>query len=143
MLPRQPNTIIALSCLNSATSPYIKALLNDNKISNYINNLDNTSCSVVDPPFQHVQSIRLESYTTKKKNEFIKGLVCVMNHQPMNTPLISIILNTIHDRCINELNQLSSQEQLIAARDLALVDAENKLKFLADMSHEIRYALLL
>lgn len=41
-------------------------------------------------------------------------------------------------RCINELNQLQSQEQLISARDLAVLDAENKLKFLADMSHEIR-----
>jgi signal transduction histidine kinase len=92
----------------------------------------------MDPPFEHFHSIRLESYQPKKKNEFIKGIICVMDNKPMNTPLISTILNTVHDRCINELNQLQTQEQLISARDLALLDAENKLKFLADMSHEIR-----
>lgn len=52
--------------------------------------------------------------------------------------IISNILETVQTRCINELNQLQNQEQLISARDLAVLDAENKLKFLADMSHEIR-----
>ncbi|KAF1800693.1 hypothetical protein FB192DRAFT_1283240 [Mucor lusitanicus] len=52
--------------------------------------------------------------------------------------IISNILDSVHTRCINELNQLQRREQLISARDLAVLDAENKLKFLADMSHEIR-----
>jgi signal transduction histidine kinase len=52
--------------------------------------------------------------------------------------IISNILDTVNTRCVNELNQIQSQEQLISARDLAVLDAENKLRFLADMSHEIR-----
>lgn len=52
--------------------------------------------------------------------------------------IIHSIFNTVHDRCINELNQIQQNEQLISARNLAVLDAENKLKFLADMSHEIR-----
>ncbi|KAI8090537.1 hypothetical protein BDF21DRAFT_411489 [Thamnidium elegans] len=52
--------------------------------------------------------------------------------------VITTILNHVHDRCVNELNQIQEHEVLISARDLASLDAENKLKFLADMSHEIR-----
>jgi signal transduction histidine kinase len=58
--------------------------------------------------------------------------------EPPQLNIINTIFNTVHDRCINELNQLQANEQLISARDLAVLDAENKLKFLADMSHEIR-----
>lgn len=52
--------------------------------------------------------------------------------------VVTTILNNVHDRCVNELNQIQEHEVLISARDLASLDAENKLKFLADMSHEIR-----
>lgn len=52
--------------------------------------------------------------------------------------VVTTILNSVHDRCVNELNQIQEHEVLISARDLASLDAENKLKFLADMSHEIR-----
>ncbi|KAI8980537.1 histidine kinase-like ATPase [Pilobolus umbonatus] len=39
---------------------------------------------------------------------------------------------------MNELIQIKREEQLIVAKNIASIDAENKLKFLADMSHEIR-----
>lgn len=91
------------------------------------------------PPFKHFVSTRLESF--KKKDNFIRGMICVMDNSTIEPPqlnIINTIFNTVHDRCINELNQLQANEQLISARDLAVLDAENKLKFLADMSHEIR-----
>ena len=91
------------------------------------------------PPCQHFISTRLESF--KKKDNFIRGLVCLMNDTPVDTTRINTIhtlFHAIHDRCVNELNQFQAHEKLIIARDLATLDAENKLKFLADMSHEIR-----
>lgn len=131
----EPNTIIPLSSLNSTYSPYIKALLNDNKLLS----LEETEKESIYPPFHHFVSIRLESF--KKKNDFIRGILCVMDNTTIDQARLNIIhsiFNTVHDRCINELNQIQQNEQLVSARNLAVLDAENKLKFLADMSHEIR-----
>lgn len=91
------------------------------------------------PEFQQFVSTRLESF---EKKDLIKGIICVLDKQPSMDPArldtITTILNAVHDRCVNEINQIGERERLISARDLASLDAENKLKFLADMSHEIR-----
>lgn len=90
------------------------------------------------PNFKHFVSTKLESF---EKKDLIKGIICVLDNKtidPARLDIITIILNAVHDRCVNEINQLGEREQLISARDLASLDAENKLKFLADMSHEIR-----
>ncbi|KAI9483615.1 MAG: histidine kinase-DNA gyrase B-and HSP90-like ATPase-domain-containing protein [Benjaminiella poitrasii] len=73
-------------------------------------------------------------------NSAIRGLLCstTTTIADKDSTVISDLLESVRVRCINELNQLRRQEKLINARDLALLDAENKLKFLADMSHEIR-----
>ncbi|KAI8047966.1 uncharacterized protein B0P05DRAFT_565088 [Gilbertella persicaria] len=135
------NTIIPLLYLNSA-SPYIKTLLNDHVISLLNQHTDTEQQEVergIYPSYQHFVGLKLDS--NRDKNDTIKGILCVtdsvvIESSRMNT--ITTILNFMQTRCINELSQLRKQEQLISARDLALLDAENKLKFLADMSHEIR-----
>lgn len=135
LLPSQQHTIIPLSTLKS-NSPYIKALLNDLKIVT----IDNDTIDEENPPpFQQFVSIRLESLTEKK--DLIKGIICVLDNKiidPTRLATITTLLDAVHDRCINEINQIQEHEQIIGARDLASLDAENKLKFLADMSHEIR-----
>lgn len=94
------------------------------------------------PAFQHFVSTRLESLDNK--SNIIKGIICVFDSKRMEKSkldLTTTLLNHVHNRCVNELDQLQQKEHLINARDLASLDAENKLKFLADMSHEIRYVL--
>lgn len=133
MYPSQQHTIVPLSTLNSS-SPYLKALLNKQKILSIDNNIEGEESTY--PPFQHFVSIRLESFEKKTK-----GIICVLDNKmidPARLNIITTILNTVHDRCVNEVNQIQEHEHLISARDLASLDAENKLKFLADMSHEIR-----
>ncbi|KAK4512594.1 uncharacterized protein ATC70_003297 [Mucor velutinosus] len=139
MKSRLTNAIIPLSTL-SASSPYIKTLLHSEKIASITHNKDKEEVERgIYPDYEHFVGYRLEA--AQKKDDAIRGLLCVTDHATMDNRKLSIISNmlgTVHTRCINELNQLQSREQLISARDLAVLDAENKLKFLADMSHEIR-----
>jgi hypothetical protein len=48
------------------------------------------------------------------------------------------LLESVKLRCGRELERIREEEQLLWAREAAKQDAENKIKFLADMSHEIR-----
>lgn len=139
-VPSLTNAIIPLSSLN-ASSPYVKTLLHSEKIASIIHSKDKEEIERgVYPDYEHFVGYRLES-AQQKKDSVIRGLLCVTDHATMDNRklgIISNILDSVHTRCINELNQLQRREQLISARDLAVLDAENKLKFLADMSHEIR-----
>ncbi|KAG1124515.1 hypothetical protein G6F42_009552 [Rhizopus arrhizus] len=126
MKSRLTNAIIPLSTLN-ASSPYIKTLLNSKKLTSITHGRDNEEIERgIYPNYEHFVGYRLES--TQKKDSVIRGLLCVTDHAAMDNQKLSIINNmmeTVHMRCINELNQLQSQEQLISARDLAVLDAEN------------------
>lgn len=136
---RLTNAIIPLSSLGTS-SPYIKTLLHTSKMASLTHTKDRDEIERgIYPDYEHFVGYRLES--AQKKDSVIRGLLCVTDHAAMDNQKLSIIsdmLDTVQARCINELNQLQNQEQLITARDLAVLDAENKLKFLADMSHEIR-----
>lgn len=133
-----------MSCLN-ASSPFIKTLLNENKLTRVSNKQTDVEKEEIErgiyPEYEEFVGLRLESI--QKEESLIRGILCVTDNTVIDTPrenTIKIILEAVHTRCINELIQLQRQEQLIIARDLAILDAENKLKFLADMSHEIRYS---
>lgn len=135
------NTVIPISCL-AANSPYLKTLLNPNLLVSCNNSHTDIEQEEIDrgiyPNYQHFLGLKLQH----DNNKLIKGILCVTDTaatmNPARLNLISTILNTVHLRCINELNQLRKQEKLTIARNIAVIDAENKLKFLADMSHEIR-----
>lgn len=62
-----------------------------------------------------------------------------------NTPLdkgqvesITTILKSVEKRVTNEVQRLRQRDNLVMIKNSALQDAENKIRFLADMSHEIR-----
>jgi signal transduction histidine kinase len=129
----------------NASSPFIKTLLNENKLTRVSNKQTDVEKEEIErgiyPEYEEFVGLRLESI--QKEESLIRGILCVTDNTVIDTPrenTIKIILEAVHTRCINELIQLQRQEQLIIARDLAILDAENKLKFLADMSHEIRYS---
>jgi signal transduction histidine kinase len=48
------------------------------------------------------------------------------------------LLEAVQLRAGRELKRMREEERLISTREAAKQDAENKIKFLADMSHEIR-----
>ncbi|KAI7905410.1 uncharacterized protein BX663DRAFT_499625 [Cokeromyces recurvatus] len=130
-----PNTIIPISSLNPF-SPYIQVLLNNsNESITLLNQHSDTEKEEIDkeiyPNYEQFIGLKLVDNST------IRGILCVTTTNKENK-IIPNLLKSVQIRCINELNQLRRQERLINARDLALLDAENKLKFLADMSHEIR-----
>ncbi|KAI8352106.1 hypothetical protein BD560DRAFT_226617 [Blakeslea trispora] len=131
------DTIIPLSHLN-ASSPYIKTLVNQEPCISILNQQTETEQQEIErgiyPAYQQFVGLRLDQ-------PHLKGILCVTDHTVMDSTKlnkVTHILECVKTRCLNELNQLKRQEQLMTARDLAIVDAENKLKFLADMSHEIR-----
>ncbi|OBZ89876.1 Hybrid signal transduction histidine kinase J [Choanephora cucurbitarum] len=131
------DTMIPLSHLNPS-SPYIKTLFNKEPILSLLNQQSETEQQEIErgiyPAYQQFIGLRLDHPHTK-------AILCVTDCHTMDTcklNKVTHILEYVKTRCLNELNQLRRQEQLMSARDLAIVDAENKLKFLADMSHEIR-----
>lgn len=111
------------------SSPYVKTLLNEKMVTRINDRMDD---DIIYPGFEQFIGIRLENEKSEQKS-----LLCVMSDN--DTTELENILYTIEKRCVNEMNQLRKEEQLMVARDIAVLDAENKLKFLADMSHEIRY----
>lgn len=111
------------------SSPYVKTLLNEKMVTRINDRMDD---DIIYPGFEQFIGIRLENEKSEQKS-----LLCVMSDN--DTTEVENILYTIEKRCVNEMNQLRKEEQLMIARDIAVLDAENKLKFLADMSHEIRY----
>ncbi|KAI8144869.1 hypothetical protein BJV82DRAFT_606535 [Fennellomyces sp. T-0311] len=69
------------------------------------------------------------------------GLLCVMDPKPMDTKSLrytEAILKAVQPRLARELGRAIHEEKLTRAKNAAKMDAENKIKFLADMSHEIR-----
>lgn len=127
--------MIPISSL-ATNSPYLKALLN-NKDS--IISCTNNHTDIEEEEIERGIYPKYEQFLGLKLMEE-KGILCVTmtTTTTTNTNSILNILNTVQLRCINELNQLQRHEKVTIARNIAVIDAENKLKFLADMSHEIR-----
>lgn len=70
------------------------------------------------------------------------GLLLIMDSEPMSADqqnLASHILKAVALRSVRELERIQKEEKLQQAKEAATRDAERKLKFLADMSHEIRF----
>lgn len=64
-----------------------------------------------------------------------------MNDKPMKQEQIQNIqdlLFAIQQRTTNEIENIRQRDNLVMIKNAALQDAESKIKFLADMSHEIR-----
>lgn len=69
------------------------------------------------------------------------GLITVMHDKPMDNATIDLvqsILNAVKQRTKNEIERTRQRDHLIMVKNAALEDAQSKIKFLADMSHEIR-----
>ena len=69
------------------------------------------------------------------------GLLCVMDPKPMDKKSIRYVealLKAVQPRLGRELGRVIHEERRTKAKNAAKMDAENKIKFLADMSHEIR-----
>jgi hypothetical protein len=122
--------MIPVSCLDN--SAFLKSLLSE---ENIVIQQTEVEQNEFHPAFKQYVGLRLQQDTTTF------GFLCILNKQVMDISqldLTTTLLKTVQRRVINELKQLGKADQLIFTRDLALLDAENKLKFLADMSHEIR-----
>lgn len=64
-----------------------------------------------------------------------------MHDKPMSvqqTQLVQSVLAAVQLRTRNEIEKIRQRDNLIMVKNAALQDAESKIKFLADMSHEIR-----
>ena len=82
---------------------------------------------------------------TSGNNNKAVGVLCVMDPKPMDTKAmryIESLLKAVQPRLARELGRVIHEEKLTRAKNAAKMDAENKIKFLADMSHEIRCVLL-
>jgi signal transduction histidine kinase len=69
------------------------------------------------------------------------GLITIMNDKPLaeqQLDAIEKILQAVQLRTKNEIEKIRQRDNLIMMKNAALQDAEGKIKFLADMSHEIR-----
>ncbi|KAG0180650.1 hypothetical protein DFQ28_001075 [Apophysomyces sp. BC1034] len=65
-----------------------------------------------------------------------------MTEKPVDTTKLLFIrklLESVKLRTVRELQRVREEERLVKAKNDAIQDAENKIKFLADMSHEIRH----
>lgn len=67
----------------------------------------------------------------------------IMDDKPLNPAQLNRIqqvLLAVKTRVRNEIERTRQREQLVMVKNAAIKDAQGKIKFLADMSHEIRYA---
>lgn len=85
------------------------------------------------PDFRSFTSIRLDY------NDTPIGLITIMDIEPKQLDLAHSILEAVQSRTRNEIARLRQKDNLIMMKNAALRDAESKIKFLAEMSHEIRY----
>lgn len=72
------------------------------------------------------------------------GMITVMNDTPMREDQINNVQKLLHAvqlRATNEIAKIRKRDNLIMIKNAALQDAESKIKFLADMSHEIRQVI--
>lgn len=84
------------------------------------------------PKITNFVGVRLEA-----QNGDTLGAFCIVNSQALEESFG--IVDALKPRTMRELDQLCEKERLMKAKDEARLDAESKIKFLADMSHEIRY----
>lgn len=89
------------------------------------------------PPLQSYVGVRL---TTQDPCDVL-GVLCILDDKPMQSDRLELALHLLQGtavRTARELERVREDERLITAKNAAKMDAENKIKFLADMSHEIR-----
>lgn len=111
--------------------------------SPHIQTIQQENYAVVDhfnsvyPPFQTFIGTRLDQDQTPI------GLMSIMDDKPLNPAQLNRIqqvLLAVKTRVRNEIERTRQREQLVMVKNAAIKDAQGKIKFLADMSHEIRYA---
>lgn len=69
------------------------------------------------------------------------GVMGILHDKPITSQdahHILKLLEAVKLRAGRELERIREEERLMSTREAAKQDAENKIKFLADMSHEIR-----
>lgn len=69
------------------------------------------------------------------------GVMGILHDQPISSQeahQIARLLDAVKLRTGRELERIREEDRLLYTREAAKQDAENKIKFLADMSHEIR-----
>lgn len=126
---RSKHSAVPISFLQS-NSPHIQTIHQENYtvIDHY---------NAVYPPFQAFIGARLDQDQTPI------GLISIMDDKPL-TPAqldcIQQILLAVKTRVRNEIERTRQREQLVMVKNAAIKDAQGKIKFLADMSHEIRYS---
>lgn len=72
----------------------------------------------------------------------IVGVIGIIHDRALSgddASLVKMVLERVGLRVANELDWMRIEANLIYARDVAESTAKNKTKFLADMSHEIRF----
>jgi len=72
----------------------------------------------------------------------IVGVIGIIHDQALtgdDASVVKMVLERVGLRVANELDWMRIEANLIYARDVAESTAKNKTKFLADMSHEIRF----
>lgn len=88
------------------------------------------------PPHKSVVGVRLQG-----PNSLPLGLLMVYHAEKEDDHWYHDtyqLISSVTTRAMRELVGIRVSERLVKAKDDATQDAENKIKFLADMSHEIR-----
>ncbi|OAD78743.1 type IB hybrid histidine kinase [Phycomyces blakesleeanus NRRL 1555(-)] len=100
--------------------------------------VEETSCYM--PAHHSFAGVRISSSNSDTDGQVL-GLLCLMTDTPMHPQALSVattLLHAVQPRVSRELSRIREEEDLKRAKDAAKLDAENKIRFLADMSHEIR-----
>ncbi len=116
-------------------SPQLQTLKNSNYHVTQNTPLDN---SAVYQKYKSFVGTRLD---IDNNNNLPIGLITVMNDKPLNEKdilLLQRLLCSVQLRVKNEIEKIRQRDNLTMIKNAALQDAESKIKFLADMSHEIR-----
>lgn len=96
--------------------------------------------SPVFPTIDSFVGIRLHA-TSNAKEAYTLGMLCILDNKPMDPAMLQKaqqLLLAVQQRTSCELERMVHEECLVRAKNAAKMDAESKIKFLADMSHEIR-----
>ncbi|KAG1470440.1 hypothetical protein G6F56_002685 [Rhizopus delemar] len=107
----------------SDNSPHIKTL---NDATHYVTQ---GASGTVYPQFSSFVGLRLD--TTEPI-----GLISIMHNTPLDkgqVESITTILKSVEKRVTNEVQRLRQRDNLVMIKNSALQDAENKIRFLADM----------
>lgn len=100
--------------------------------------------SHVFPAIDSFVGIRLHA-TSNAKEAYTLGMLCVLDNKPMDAAMLQRtqqLLLAMQQRTSCELERIVHEECLVRAKNAAKMDAESKIKFLADMSHEIRQVMV-